>query len=53
MDACLIKMDLEIIIPLSVEWDKDVQVDLVLGDEDGRVALVRNTRKKNRKFAIV
>lgn len=39
----LIKMDLEMIIPVAVDWDKDGHVDLVVGDEDGRVALVRNT----------
>ncbi|MCM4167638.1 hypothetical protein KCTC52924_00852 [Arenibacter antarcticus] len=39
----LIKMDLEMIIPIAVDWDKDGHVDLVVGDEDGRVALIRNT----------
>lgn len=38
-----IKMDLEMIIPVAVDWDKDGHVDLVVGDEDGRVALIRNT----------
>ncbi|REG88717.1 FG-GAP repeat domain-containing protein [Algoriphagus antarcticus] len=45
-DAGLIKMDLEMIIPVAVDWDKDGHVDLVVGDEDGRVALVRNTGKQ-------
>ena len=44
-EAGLIKMDLEMIIPVAVDWDKDGHVDLVVGDEDGRVALVRNTGK--------
>lgn len=39
----LIKLDLEMIIPVAVDWDQDGNVDLVVGDEDGRVALVRNT----------
>lgn len=39
----LVKMDLEMIIPVAVDWDKDGHVDLVVGDEDGRVALIRNT----------
>lgn len=39
----LIKMDLEMIIPVAVDWDQDGKIDLVVGDEDGRVALVRNT----------
>ncbi len=38
-----IRMDLEMIIPVAVDWDKDGHIDLVVGDEDGRVALVRNT----------
>ncbi|AWW00977.1 hypothetical protein DJ013_19750 [Arcticibacterium luteifluviistationis] len=39
----LIKMDLEMIIPTGIDWDKDGDIDLVIGDEDGRVALVENT----------
>ena len=39
----LIKMDLEMIIPVAVDWDQDGRIDLVVGDEDGRVALVCNT----------
>ncbi|PZX53072.1 VCBS repeat protein [Algoriphagus ratkowskyi] len=42
-DDGLIKMDLEMIIPVAVDWDKDGHIDLVVGDEDGRVALIRNT----------
>lgn len=45
----VIKMDLEMIIPVSVDFDGDGFVDLVVGDEDGRVAFIRNTGKvKNR-----
>lgn len=39
----VIKMDLQMIIPVSVDWDGDGHVDLVVGDEDGRVALIENT----------
>ena len=38
-----LRMDLEMIIPVAVDWDQDGDVDLVVGDEDGRVALVENT----------
>jgi hypothetical protein len=43
--AGTIKMDLEMIIPVAIDWDRDGWTDLVVGDEDGRVALVRNTGK--------
>jgi len=38
-----ITMDLEMIIPVAIDWDKDRDVDLVVGQEDGRVALLENT----------
>jgi len=36
-------MDLQMITPVAVDWDRDGAIDLVVGDEDGRVALLRNT----------
>ena len=33
------------IVPAALDWDKDGDVDLVVGQEDGRVALVENTGK--------
>ncbi|MEQ9217821.1 MAG: VCBS repeat-containing protein [Cyclobacteriaceae bacterium] len=39
----LIKMDLEMFIPNAVDWGNDGHIDLIVGDEDGRVALIRNT----------
>lgn len=50
--AGLIKMDLEMIIPVAVDWDQDGHVDLVIGDEDGRVALVRNTGGTNQGLPL-
>jgi FG-GAP-like repeat len=41
----VIRMDLEMIIPVAVDWNKDGFTDLVVGDEDGRVALIENTGK--------
>lgn len=41
----IIKMDLEMILPTAVDWDGDGDIDLVVGDEDGRVALIENTGK--------
>jgi hypothetical protein len=36
-------MDLEMITPVAIDWNKDGHVDLLCGDEDGRVALIENT----------
>jgi hypothetical protein len=36
-------MDLEMITPVAIDWNKDGHVDLIVGDEDGRVAFIENT----------
>lgn len=36
-------MHVQMITPTAIDWDRDGDVDLVVGDEDGRVALVENT----------
>jgi hypothetical protein len=41
--ARALTMDLEMITPVAIDWNKDGHLDLVVGDEDGRVALVENT----------
>jgi hypothetical protein len=41
----VIHLDLEMIIPTAFDWDRDGDVDLVVGQEDGRVALLENTGK--------
>ena len=40
-----LRMDLCMIVPVAIDWDRDGDVDLVVGQEDGRVALVENTGK--------
>lgn len=35
-------MDLQMIVPVAFDWDKDGDADLIVGDEDGRVAFVEN-----------
>jgi hypothetical protein len=42
-DGRPLAMDLEMIVPIAFDWDRDGDLDLVVGDEDGRVALVENT----------
>lgn len=39
----LLKMDLQMIVPSAIDWDQDGDVDLVCGDEDGRVAFIEHT----------
>lgn len=36
-------MDLQMITPTAIDWDRDGDQDLIVGDEDGRVAFVENT----------
>ncbi|MEO7272141.1 MAG: VCBS repeat-containing protein, partial [Vicinamibacterales bacterium] len=38
-----LRMELEMIVPVAFDWDRDGDADLIVGDEDGRVALVENT----------
>jgi predicted neuraminidase len=38
-------MHLQMITPTAIDWDRDGDVDLIVGDEDGRVAFVENTGK--------
>lgn len=36
-------MELQMIVPVAFDWDRDGDTDLIVGDEDGRVAFVENT----------
>lgn len=44
-DGNPVAMDLCMIVPVAFDWDKDGDFDLIVGDEDGRVAFVENTGK--------
>ena len=41
-----LRMDLQMIVPTAIDWDQDGDTDLIVGDEDGRVALVENTGQR-------
>ena len=42
-EGSLLKMDLQMIVPVAFDWDKDGDLDLICGDEDGRVAFIEHT----------
>lgn len=42
IDGSHLQMDLEMIVPTPIDWDKDGDTDLIVGDEDGRIAFVEN-----------
>lgn len=44
-DGERLAMDLEMITPTAIDWDRDGDLDLICGDEDGRVAFIENTGK--------
>ena len=35
-------LDLQMIVPVAFDWDRDGDHDLIVGDEDGRIALVEH-----------
>jgi hypothetical protein len=39
----ILKMDLCMIVPVALDWDRDGDSDLIVGQEDGRVAFMENT----------
>ncbi|MCY2985329.1 MAG: VCBS repeat-containing protein [Planctomycetota bacterium] len=48
MDGEPLAMELEMIVPIAFDWDRDGDSDLIVGDEDGRVAFVENVGLRSR-----
>lgn len=44
-DGRQIVVELEMLVPHAVDWDGDGDTDVIVGDEDGRVALMEHTGK--------
>jgi hypothetical protein len=42
-----LRMDLQMIVPVAFDWDRDGDLDLIVGDEDGRVAFIENRNRLN------
>ncbi|MCB1226671.1 MAG: exo-alpha-sialidase [Verrucomicrobiales bacterium] len=45
-------MHLQMITPTAFDWDQDGDFDLIVGDEDGRVALVENVSPQGAKTPV-
>ncbi len=46
-----LKMDLQMIVPIVFDWDRDGLPDLIVGDEDGRVAWIQNSGQRDDRNA--
>ncbi len=47
-----LSMDLQMITPTAIDWDADGDQDLIVGDEDGRVAFIENTGQSRKGMPI-
>lgn len=48
----IIHLHVEMITPVAVDFDKDGYVDLLVGDEDGSVAFLKNTGKTKSRMPV-
>jgi len=46
-DGRPLRMELQMIVPVAFDWNRDGHPDLVVGDEDGRVAFVEHTGRSD------
>lgn len=47
-----VHMHVQMITPTAIDWDRDGDVDIVCGDEDGRVALIENTGRVSDRMPV-
>lgn len=45
-------MHVQMITPTAIDWDQDGDIDLIVGDEDGRVALVENVTPEGARIPV-
>ncbi|MGC3978072.1 MAG: VCBS repeat-containing protein [Paludibacteraceae bacterium] len=48
----IIRMHVQMITPVAYDFNDDGHIDLVVGDEDGRVALIKNTGKVKKGMPV-
>ena len=51
-DGRELKMALAMITPSAVDWDGDGDLDIICGDEDGRVAFIENTGRRAKGMPV-
>jgi hypothetical protein len=48
----LVKMNLEMMMPVALDWNGDKNIDLIAGDEDGRIVFIENTGKVKNNMPV-
>ncbi|HVJ45291.1 MAG TPA: VCBS repeat-containing protein, partial [Luteolibacter sp.] len=51
-EGSYLAMHVQMITPVVIDWDLDGHPDIICGDEDGRVAFIRNTGEKKENAPV-
>ncbi|MEL6106235.1 MAG: exo-alpha-sialidase [Planctomycetota bacterium] len=51
-DGQPLKMHVQMVTPTAIDWDADGDLDLIVGDEDGRVALIENSGRLDHRRPV-